>query len=95
MRPPVTSNNSYINSDEFPCSWGTFSTVALLIVLLPSDSQVSVRDVAEAYRIAPVTPSQWPGLVICNDFGLAFQREQAMTCLRGRHIPGLLHWSFG
>ena len=41
-----------------------------------------MRDVAEAYHTIPVTPSQWPGLVIrlrgddqsaintCNNFGL-------------------------
>ena len=81
--PHATSINSYIDSDLFPCTWGTFSTVALLIARLPPGSQASVRDVAEAYRTIPVTPRQWPGLVIrlqaedqfavntCNNFGLA------------------------
>ena len=62
--PHATSINSHINSDLFPCTWGTFSTVALLVARLPPGSQASVRDVAEAYRTIPVTPSQWPGLVI-------------------------------
>jgi hypothetical protein len=31
---------------------------------LPPGSQASVRDVAEAYRTIPITPTQWPGLVI-------------------------------
>ena len=79
----TTSINLNIDSDEFPCTWGTFSTVFLLIARLPPGSQASVRDVAEAYRTIPAAPSQWPGLVIrlqavdqfavntCNNFGLA------------------------
>jgi hypothetical protein len=81
--PNATSINSQIDSDEFPCTWGTFSTVALIIARLPPGSQASVRDVAEAYRTIPASPSQWPGLVIrlrgedqfavntCNNFGLS------------------------
>ena len=77
------SINTHINSNDFPCTWGTFSTVALLISRLPPGSQASVRDVAEAYRTIPAHPNQWPGLVIrlqsedqfavnvCNNFGLA------------------------
>jgi hypothetical protein len=80
--PNIASINSHINSDAFPCTWGTFSTVDLLFARLPPGSQASVRDVAEAYRTIPVAPSQWPGLVIhlqahdqfavnvCNNFGL-------------------------
>jgi hypothetical protein len=78
----VSSINSHINCDDFPCTWGTFATVALLIAHLPPGSQASVRDMAEAYRTIPAIPSQWPGLVIhlqsedqfavnvCNNFGL-------------------------
>ena len=80
--PDTPSINSCINGDHFPCTWGTFSTVALLFSRLPPGSQASVRDVAEAYRTIPVLPTQWPGLVIrlqaddqfavnvCNNFGL-------------------------
>jgi hypothetical protein len=80
--PNVSSINSHINIDAFPCTWGTFETVALLIARLPPGSEASVRDVAEAYRTIPAHPSQWPGLVIrlqgedqfavnvCNNFGL-------------------------
>ena len=78
----ATSINSHIDCNDFPCTWGTFSTVALLIARLPPGSQASIRDVAEAYRTVPVRPDQWPGLVIrlqaddqfaantCNNFGL-------------------------
>ena len=81
--PTVVSINASINSDDFPCTWGTFLTVYLLIARLPTGSQASVRDIAEAYRTIPASPSQWPGLVIrlqaedsfaintCNNFGLA------------------------
>ena len=81
--PEAASINSRIDSDAFPCTWGTFATVALLIARLPPGSQAAVRDVAEAYRTIPVTPSEWPGLVVrlqahdqfavntCNNFGLS------------------------
>ena len=81
--PNATSINSHIKSNDFPCTWGTFSTVALLIARLPPGSQASIRDVVEAYRTIPALPAQWPGLVIrlqaddqfavniCNNFGLS------------------------
>ncbi|CAA7270000.1 unnamed protein product [Cyclocybe aegerita] len=60
----VTSINSGINSNQFPCTWGTFSVICLLISRLPPGSQAAVRDVKEAYRTIPIKPSQWPGLVV-------------------------------
>ena len=80
---PVKSINSAISSQDFPCTWGTFSTVCLIIYRLPPGSQASIRDVSEAYRTIPVHHSQWPGLVVQlkgednfaantnNSFGLA------------------------
>ena len=80
------SINSHINCNNFLCTWGTFSMVALLITCLPPGSQASIRDVAEAYRTIPVKPNQWPGLIIrlqaddqfavnvCNNFGLTSAR---------------------
>jgi hypothetical protein len=80
--PEVSSINSHIDCNRFPCTWSTFSTVALLIARLPPRSQASVHDVAEAYRTIPALPAQWPGLVIhllledqfaintCNNFSL-------------------------
>jgi hypothetical protein len=62
--PETTLINSHINSEDFPCTWGTFSTIVQLITHLPPGVQVSVCDVAEAYRTIPASPSQWPGLVI-------------------------------
>jgi hypothetical protein len=78
----ITSINHHIESDKFPCTWGTFSTVCLLISRLPPGTQAAVRDVKEAYRTVPLHHSQWPGIVIrlqedsfaldtCNCFGLA------------------------
>jgi hypothetical protein len=60
--PEAVSINSHIDSNDFPCTWGTFSTVALLITRLPPGSQASIRDTAEAYRTIPAAPSQWPAL---------------------------------
>ena len=60
----ISSINSNINSHDFPCTWGTFSTVCLIIYRLPPGSQASIRDVSEAYRTIPVHHKQWPGLVV-------------------------------
>lgn len=60
----ITSINSHINSDDFPCTWGTFNAFSLLCWRLPPGSQGAVRDVAEAYRQIPLAPSQWPGTVV-------------------------------
>ncbi|KAJ3513562.1 hypothetical protein NMY22_g15006 [Coprinellus aureogranulatus] len=79
----ITSINSHIDSDNFPCTWGTFETVYLLIARLPEGSQAAVRDVKEAYRTVPLHHSQWAGTVIrlrgedvyaidtCDLFGLS------------------------
>ena len=79
----ATSINSHIDCNSFPCTWGTFATITLIITCLPPGSQASVHDVAEAYRTTPAKPAQWPGLIIhlqvdnqfvvnlCNNFGLA------------------------
>ena len=58
------SINSFLNSDDFPTTWGTFSIISLLIHQLPPHSQVATREVAEAYRTIPLHHSQWPGTVV-------------------------------
>jgi len=78
----LSSINYTIDSNMYPCTWGTFSTICYTIHNLPPGSQASIRDVAEAYRTIPITYTQWPGLVVklrdensfaintCNNFGL-------------------------
>ena len=60
----ISSINSRISSDLYPCSYGTFSIISLLISQLPPGSQAALRDVSEAYRTVPLNPSEWPGLVV-------------------------------
>jgi hypothetical protein len=60
---PNPSINSFINSDDFPTTWGTFSVTCLLLRRLPPGSQIATRDVSEAYRTIPLHPSQWPAAV--------------------------------
>ncbi len=60
----IRSINSYINSDDFPCTWGTFNVTSLLIARLPPGSQGAIRDVSEAYRRIPLAPDQWPAMVV-------------------------------
>ena len=80
--PTVTSINSSINADTFPCTWSTFATMCFTIHNLPPRSQAAICNVAEAYHTIPIISEQWPGLVIklldedkyaintCNNFGL-------------------------
>ena len=60
----LSSINHSIESNNFPCTWGTFAMICTLIWHLPPGSQASICDVAEAYRTVPIVPSQWPGLVV-------------------------------
>jgi len=60
----VPSINSQVDSDLFPCMWGTFATTCTLIHSLPPGCQGATHDVAEAYRTIPLHPSQWPALVV-------------------------------
>ena len=60
----IRSINSSIETDLYPCTWGTFATVATLTWSLPPGSMGACRDVAEAYRIIPLAKSQWPGTVV-------------------------------
>lgn len=71
-RDSITSINSAIDSNQYPCTWGTFSVICLLIRRLPPGSQAAVRDVKEAYRTVPIKPDQWPGLVVRLDEGDSF-----------------------
>jgi hypothetical protein len=59
-----SSINSAIDSNLYPCTWGTFNTVSLTISRLPPGSEAATRDVATAYRTIPWDHSQWPGVVV-------------------------------
>ena len=63
-RYPNQSINSYINSDNIPTTWGTFSLFSLLLSHLPPSSQLATKDVSEAYQGCTLNPSQWLGAVV-------------------------------
>lgn len=54
--PLVSSVNSEINSDDFPCEWGTFAQCYFSVARAPPGTQVAVFDVDSAYRNIPVHP---------------------------------------
>lgn len=54
--PTLSSVNSEINSDDFPCEWGTFAQCYFLVAKAPPGTQVAVFDVDSAYRNIPVHP---------------------------------------
>jgi hypothetical protein len=66
------SMNSWVDSSDYPCFWGTFRAVSYMLLQLPPASQVAVRDIAEAYRIIPLHPSQWTGTVVRTSNDNAF-----------------------
>lgn len=74
----ISSINSRVDSDLFPCTYGTFSTICLTIWRLPPDSQGAVRDVAEAYRTVPLHHSQWAALAIQLPGNDAFAIDTAL-----------------
>jgi hypothetical protein len=80
---PNSSINSFVNADDFPTSWGTFSIVYLLISRLPPNSELATRDVAEAYRTIPLHESQWPSAVVRTDNDQFY----VDTCLAFRATP--------
>ena len=60
---PAFSNpsiNSFIDLDDFPTTWGTFSVTSLLLHCLPPGSQIATRDILEAYWTILLHPFQWP-----------------------------------
>jgi hypothetical protein len=64
--------NSWVDSSDYPCFWGTFRAVSYMLSQLPPASQAAVRDIAEAYRIIPLHPSQWMGTVVRTSNDNAF-----------------------
>ena len=79
---PYPSINSFLELDDFPCTWGMFTTISTLIRKLPTGAQAAVRDISEAYWIIPLHESQWARTVVriakkpdlfalnmCNSFG--------------------------
>lgn len=86
----VPSINSAISSEEYPCTWGTFGTVALLIWSLPPGLEGATRDVKEAYHTVPLHPSQWPGMVVrlSEDNSFAIDTQNAFGLASGAGIYG-------
>ncbi|KAJ3494034.1 hypothetical protein NMY22_g20129 [Coprinellus aureogranulatus] len=66
-RYPLSSVNSHLDAADFPCTWGTWRAVCILISSLPPGSQMAVLDVKEAYRSVPLHHTQWPAAVIRAD----------------------------
>lgn len=62
--PSRTSINSEIDVDDFPCEWGTFSEVVLLVMDAPPGTEAASLDVDAAFRQCPIHPSQQPFFVI-------------------------------
>lgn len=65
--PFRNSVNSEINVDDFPCDWGTFSEVVLLVMDAPPDTEAATLDVDAAFRRCPIHPSQQPFFVVFWD----------------------------
>ena len=89
---PTPSINTRLNSDDFPCTWGTFRTTCTLVRNLPPGAQAATRDIAEAYRIIPLHEDQWPGVVvrIANDTEMfALNTSNSFGCATAGGLFGL------
>jgi len=47
--PLISSVNSDINADDFPCEWGTFAEVFLLVIDTPPRTEAATLDVDAAF----------------------------------------------
>jgi hypothetical protein len=75
----MPSVNSDIDSDQFPCEWGSFLQMSTLVTHAPAGSEGATLDVDAAFRRCPVRPEQqnyfvvhWNGLCYidhCVAFG--------------------------
>ncbi|OBZ77375.1 hypothetical protein A0H81_02563 [Grifola frondosa] len=86
--PFVSSINSAIDASDYPCTWGTFTTVSLMLSRLPPGSQGAIRDVAEAYRNIPLAASQWPSTVVRVSNDDQFMVDTS-TSFGGKPAPGV------
>ena len=59
-----SSVNSEINSDLFPCEWGTFAQCFFLSAKAPPGTEVAIFDVDSAYRNIPIHPDDQPHFCI-------------------------------
>lgn len=85
------SINYFIDSSDFPCTWGTFAAISFLCAHLPAGSQGAIRDVREAYRSIPLAPSQWPGTVVQISAGVfALDPTLAFGITSGGGVYGLV-----
>nr|GAT53150.1 predicted protein [Mycena chlorophos] len=65
--PTRSSVNAEIDSDDFPCEWGTFSEVVLMVLDAPPGTEAATLDVDAAFRRVPIHPSQQPHFVVVWD----------------------------
>ena len=92
----IRSINSSIETDLYPCTWGTFSTVATLTWSLPPGSMGACRDIAEAYRIIPLAEDQRLGMVVHLDDNQNPKPFTLNTCMCfGKKSSGGLFGLFG
>jgi hypothetical protein len=58
------SVNSSIDSNDFPCKWGSFAEMADLVIAAPPGSLGATLDVDSAFRRCPVRPDQQHHFVV-------------------------------
>ena len=88
---PNASINSFVISDKFPCTYGTFTVVCAIVGELPPGSEMAVQDVAEAYRTIPLHPSQWAAAVVrINDDSFCIDTCAAFGARPSGGIYGLV-----
>jgi hypothetical protein len=61
------SLNDQIDTEDFPCMWGTFDDVVRALANAPENTQAATFDVESAYRQIPIHPSDWPHIVFMWD----------------------------
>lgn len=83
--PDVSSVNSDINSDDFPCEWGTFAEVVILVMDVPPGTEAATLDVDAAFCRVPITPAQQNYFIV----QLTTKSRTATHCCANAHTRPL------
>ena len=84
--PAGTSINDFINKEEFSLKYVTVDTAIRFIMELGRGCHISKVDIAQAFRIMPISPQSWHLLGIFWDNKFYFDTRLSMG---GRSSPGI------
>ena len=88
----IPSVNSSIYPNKFPCEWGTFSKILILVMDAPPGTHAATLDAATAFQWPP--PNKIP-LLLCGmeDILLSVVLHSVLPVLQVSLATSQMHWS--